>query len=121
MTFETPLATCWFDKQLLCIDIKNVERTGKNTRDHYWILKSMIRKKVCWLVDIQACVHYEIDSTITIQKEMPEICKALALIADTDCQREVAAGLEVLKEQGVPVRVFETEKEARRWLKDCLI
>lgn len=120
LTFETPLGSCWFDKDLLCIDIKDVERTGKNTREHYWILKSMIRKKVCWLMDISACVSFQLDSLATIQKEMPRICKALAMIADRDCEKKVACELAVVKEYGVPVGIFESENEARKWLQTFL-
>lgn len=115
-TFETPLAICWLDNGLLCVDTKNVERTEENTKEHYKIIKSRIKKKVCWLVDITICVNFQRASRLVIEEELPSACTAIALVAQRPCERLVAHFLLGAKKHGVPAEIFKTQKEARAWL-----
>jgi hypothetical protein len=116
ITFETELATCWFDKHLLCIRTKNAKRTKKNTEEHYWILKSMIRDKICWLLELNVCVDFSMDARYTLEKELPAICKSIAIVAAKPCEKFLASFYLVLKNKGISVEIFETEKEARAWI-----
>ncbi|MES2567181.1 MAG: hypothetical protein V4565_09965 [Bacteroidota bacterium] len=118
MTFETPLAKCWFDKDLLCLSTKDVRRTGENTKEHYWILRSMIKEKKCWLIDFNVCVDFDADSEQIINLELPKICKALALIAKSQCEKNITSFFLNVKKQNVPVKIFTTEVAARKWMKE---
>jgi hypothetical protein len=115
--FQTPLATCWLEPHTLCIVSNNVPRTFGNVKEHYRILKSIVRKKMCWLLDFQTCQSYDKEVRGIIDNELPGICSAISIIAMSSCEKMQASTFFKFQKLGIPVGVFETEKEARMWLK----
>jgi hypothetical protein len=115
---ETPLATCWIEEGVLCVNPKNVDRDGEGVRRHYEILHPHLNsKRLCWLIDLgSVCKNFDIDARRMIEKELPLLCTALAIIADTPCAKMVANYFHTIRHYEVPVEVFANEKSAREWL-----
>lgn len=119
ITFNTPLATCWLESQTLCISSNNIPRTKSNINEHYQILKGIVKKKVCWMLDFQTCQNFSKEINAVIDKELPSICTCIAIIAKTNCEKTGANYFQQFENIGIPVKICESEREARVWLK-CL-
>jgi hypothetical protein len=117
ITFNTPLATCWLEAQTLCISSNNTPRTKENIREHYQIVKGIVRKKVCWMIDFATCQDYNEEVSGIIDTELPGICTCIAIIAKTDCEKRSASYFQQFEKLGIPVKICESEREARVWLK----
>lgn len=117
ITFNTPLATCWLESKTLCISSNNIPRTKENIREHYQILKGIIKKKVCWMLDFHTCQSFNEEVSAVIDRELPKICTCIAIIAQTECSKESASYFQQFQEMGIPVKLCNSEREARVWLK----
>jgi len=117
ITFETPLAKCWLEAKTLCIVSNNVPRTTKNLEEHYKIVKGIVKKRVYWILDFKTCQDYGEDVKSLIGHELPDICECLAIIAETSCEKILAETFLKFKALGIPVRICESEQEARIWLR----
>jgi hypothetical protein len=117
--YESPIAHIWLDDDgILCIVTKNVARTGENVKAHYSKVNELINEKVCCLVDLQICKDFHLESREVILDEAPALYKAFALIAQKPCEQFISKFFMPLEKEGLPVRSFYTEEEARDWLKN---
>jgi hypothetical protein len=117
-SFETPLSTCWMEDELFCVVTKDVERTAKRVEQHYKILDGKKIGKAYWLVDLQLCKTISVEVLDTIHGELTRLCKGLALVAVKPCEKMVSAYFLRLQAIGLPCKMFTSEKEARKWLKE---
>ncbi|MDF2448679.1 MAG: hypothetical protein K0R26_1183 [Bacteroidota bacterium] len=117
ITFKTPIATCWLEANMLCISSNNVTRNKENIKEHYQIVKGIVHRKVCWLLDYATCQWFDKEVTAVIDKELPDICSCIAVIAKSKCEQLSATFFRQFEDLGIPVEVCESEREARVWLK----
>lgn len=115
--YESPLGSVWIDENLLCIVAKNVKRTGNNVREHYDILKDLIKERMNVLLDLQMCEEFNAESRKVIKREGPNFYKAVAILAERPCELFIAHFFMPLSEKNVPIKYFKSESEARKWLK----
>lgn len=118
ITFDTPLATCWLKGDILCVVAKDTERTGPTTKQHYSIVSAMVKnKKVFWLLDLSICMHFSHDTRSVISRELPKVCKGMAIIVSNPCGKMLAGTfLAACSSRDIPVKQFESETSAREWL-----
>ncbi|MDF2453020.1 MAG: hypothetical protein K0S26_2524 [Bacteroidota bacterium] len=117
ITFQTPLASCWLEGKTLCISSNNLPRTKENIREHYQVLKGIVRRKVCWMLHFETCQNFDEEVSAVIDEELPRICTCIAIIAKTDCEKLAASYFQQFEKVGIPVKLCESEREARVWLK----
>lgn len=117
---KTPLANCWLEGHVLCIVPNEIKRTVKNTKEHYVILNSVIKEKVIFLVDLYYLQAFDKEVNSVIIKELPKICRAMALLTDLPYKKLDSSLFDALEKKGVLIKLFDTGKEARAWAKKVL-
>lgn len=117
----TPLANCWLESRLMCVDNVNCDRTTVNVDLHYKILKGIVGAgKICWLKRFPACDRFNTAVRRLAATSLPGMCGALAIVTTKDSEPALVESYKELKRKGVPVEVFTQEREARNWLlKNC--
>ena len=114
----TPLANCWLERQMICVDNVNCDRTPGNVSVHYKILEGIAgRKKMCWLKSFPGRVEFDSAVRSLAATMLPQICEALAIVASPGAADTISHSYSGLRKLGVPVEVFQHEDAARRWLR----
>jgi len=122
-TFESELAVFWFDDDgILYAQSKEVkQRTLQMQIDSYEIIKKMSgNKKVCLLADTTSGSTQDREIRDYVAKEMSNVFKAMAVISGSHVGRFIAKLFISLKQPPIPIRMFEKESEAKKWLKQHL-
>lgn len=113
----TPLANCWFENKLLCVDNLNCERTLQKTKQHYKIVEQLARdEQHCILKAFPRCDKFPVASRVVSAFHLVEICRALAIVAPPESWEALRLSFKPTKRVGVPVELFSDEQQARSWL-----
>src|SRR5690349_13643760 len=113
----TPVANCWLEGELLCVDNLNCRRTLENTADHYEILSSMIgSRKLAVLKEFPYCETFSAAAQVLAVTKLAPHCAALAIVTLPASVHSLVQSFRFFVKAGVPVKVFVQESEARRWL-----
>lgn len=121
--YEKELATFWLDDNgILYAKAKNAERTLEIQQRTYDFIRQLSRsKKVCLLTDLSSGGStQDAETREYMAREMPFIFKAMALISTSAFGRLNTNTFMMAKGLPVPVRSFDSEDEARAWLKEFL-
>jgi hypothetical protein len=116
ITIDTPLAVCWLEGGIFCVRAKETYRSAEKVSVHYQIVSGILKVKMPWLVDLTICQHFDIATKAIIHAELPGVCSALAILTLTPCSRMVANYFKKVEATRIPLKQFESEPEARRWL-----
>ena len=113
----TPLANCWLEKKLMCVQNVNCDRTQFNVKTHYKILQGIVGlKKLCWLKSFPTCEAFDSGVRQLAAISLPAMCEALAILTTREANEALSLSYQQLQKKGVPVKVFYNEQEARHWL-----
>ena len=113
----TPLANCWLDSQLICVDNVNCDRSAGNVTIHYKILQGIVgKRKACWLKSYPTCEEFNAAVNRMAAVTLPEMCQAMAIVTTSEATMALTRSYRALNKTGVPVEVFENEEDARKWL-----
>ncbi len=120
---EFPTSTMWFDEHgILCsiskkVPQQTVEEAKKTMED---FIKLTGGKKVCLLSDSTDSTPSDKEMRDYIAEVIPEIAKAVAVISRSAVGKMVANLFFSIKKQPYPVKMFDSETEAKEWLKQYL-
>jgi hypothetical protein len=120
--YEGELATFWFDDNgILFANAKNTPRTLEKQIKNYEFLKQITGdKKVCLLSDTTNTSPQDKETRDYVAKEIPNIFKAMAVISTSVMGGFTSNVFIAIKQQPVPLKMFENESEAKEWLKQYL-
>jgi len=118
-----PTSTYWFDEDGILYTV--AKATGERTledakRSTAFFLELTGGKKVCMLSDSTDSPPVNKEMRDYAAEVIPQIAKAIAIISRSAVGRMAANLFFLLKKQPYPVRFFETEQEAKAWLKQYL-
>src|SRR4051812_47362518 len=109
----TPVANCWLEGDVLCVDNLNCRRTVHNAAVHYKIVESLIgSRKVPILKEFPYCELFSAEARELAVRRLAPHCRALAIITLPSGVEALAASFSHLSQAGVPVKVFVKEVEA---------
>jgi hypothetical protein len=114
--YETELARYWIDKDgIFYSDLKHTRRTIENTKSNLKFIKELAKgKKISIIVDITRSVALTKDVREILDKELMNIYTAIAFVARTPLANMNANVF--LRLPWPPVKIFPSEKAAKKWL-----
>jgi hypothetical protein len=120
--YEGELATFWLDENgILCAVSKDTVRTLEKQKENYAFIRQIIGdKKVCLLSDTTTSSPQDKETRDYSALELPKIFKAMAVISDSASGRFTANVYKEIKKEPVPIQIFNSEEEAKEWLKQFL-
>ncbi|MEX2231081.1 MAG: STAS/SEC14 domain-containing protein [Cyclobacteriaceae bacterium] len=116
-------STLWFDENgILCsISKKASPQTLELARQTLKDLRQYIgNDKVCMLIDATHTSETSREIRDFAAEELPKIAKAIALMSRSSLGKMLANLFFKLKAQPYPVKMFDDEQEAVRWLRQYL-
>lgn len=122
-TIDLTTSTLWFDENgILCsISKKTSPQTLELARQTLKDLRQHIgNDKVCMLIDATHTSETSREVRDFFAEELPKIAKAIALMSQSALGKMLANLFFILKAQPYPVKMFDDEQEAVRWLKQYL-
>lgn len=119
---EGELATFWLDENgILCAVAKATERTLQKQKDNYQIIREIAgNKKICLLSDATLAGPMDKETRDYASKELPDVIKAMAVISHSATGTFTSTVFMSLKQEPVPIKLFDNEAEARIWLDNYL-
>lgn len=121
--YELKTSTMWLDEDgIVCsiskkIPPQTLEESKKGVVDFKKIVGD---KKVCLLADVTHSTETTREVRDYAAIELPKLVKAVALISKSALGRMLANLFFSIKEQPYPVKMFENEQDAKKWLKQFL-
>lgn len=116
-------STTWFDEDgILCsISKKGPPHTLEDTKKRFDEFKKVIdNKKICMLVDVTNTNESTREIRNYAAEELPKIVKAIAMVSTSAVGKMLANLFFTLKTQPYPTKVFNNEKDAKKWLQKFL-
>jgi hypothetical protein len=114
-----PLAVIWIDNEGILHKVsKNTIRTPEAVRDLYASMRSMAKgKKMCALMEVSKEGISDLKTRTILKEEIPKTFSAVAIMSSTPLGKMIGTLISALASTHIPVKVFDTEQEAREWLK----
>jgi len=117
-TFESEIATYWFDDGILVSLSKNPRRTVENIKSNVEVVKRITNNKPAPLLIYLSNSPIPDKETRKLSTEMlPVIYKAMAMISKPGLAKFIMNILFALKPPPIPIKSFTDDKEAKEWLK----
>ena len=112
----------WFDKDgILCSNGKNVPHDLKAMRESVAILKKVLNGKiVCTLADNTNSQPVSKEVRDYLDTELHLIYKAIASVSSSMLGKTIVNLYLTLKPPPFPMKMFNSESQAREWLKQYL-
>jgi hypothetical protein len=121
--FDLPSSTYWYDENgILCSVSKKVPQQTlaeviKTIED---FKKSLKTEKICMLVEVTNTVETSREVRDYVAVEFPKFIKAIAMISKSPLGIMLANLFFTIKTQPYPTKMFNSEQEAKEWLKQYL-
>ncbi|HWY11572.1 MAG TPA: hypothetical protein VN026_09620 [Bacteroidia bacterium] len=114
---DTPLASFWFDENILYSIAKSIPRSMENIKESIQIIKQHLPgKKVCMIADTSNVKYYSIEMRDELARSFLKEFRAVALVPCTRMGKIM--GVLLLKRKKIfPVEVFHDLNEAKTWIK----
>jgi len=117
-TFESEIATYWFDDGILVSLSKNPRRTVENIKSNVEVVKRITNNKPAPLLIYLSNSPVPDKETRKLSTEMlPVIYKAMAMVSKPGLAKFIMNILFALKPPPIPTKSFTDDKEAKEWLK----
>ncbi len=120
---EWPTSTTWYDESGILYSVykKGGQRSLEETKATIESLKKMLSgKKVCILADVTHSSQSSREIRSYAEEELPKFIKAIAMVSDSALGKMLANLFLTIKSHPYPTKMFNTEEEAREWLKRYL-
>jgi hypothetical protein len=119
---ELLASTLWFDENgILCSIAKNVPQTLEEAKEAMTPLRDFIGPgKVCMLADNTRAAPVNKQMRDFAADVLPQFIKALAVLSQSPVGKMTANLFFALKKQPYPIKFFNSETEAKEWLKQYL-
>lgn len=117
-TFESEIATYWFDDGILVSLSKNPKRTVELIKSNVEVVKRITNNKPAPLLIYLSNSPVPDKETRKLSTEMlPVIYKAMAMVSKPGLAKFIMNILFALKPPPIPMKSFTDDKEAKEWLK----
>ena len=117
--YENFSSTFWFDKDGILYSISKRVRPQsleEAKRELQKFINLTSGKKVCMLADVTNSSESTKEVRDFVAIELPKLIRAIAMVSDSALGKMLANLFFSLKTQPYPVKMFNDEKEARKWL-----
>lgn len=117
---DMTITTAWFDEDgiLYAVSKKGVGRTMENARKTLEGFKKLLDgSRVCLLVDSTYSSQTPREIRDYVAEEFPHMFKAIAIISGSALGKMVANIFFTIKKPAYPIKIFNNENEAKKWLK----
>jgi hypothetical protein len=116
---ETPLTLYWFDEQgILHSYHKDTPVTLEKSEQTFEILRKLTKnRKVCIMLDVTHLHPQNKETKEQIERDFPQLITALAVISKSVLGKIVFNILVRMRKKNFPMKMFLTENDARKWLK----
>jgi hypothetical protein len=120
-TWEGEIAQYWFDDGILVSLSKSPRRTVENIKGNVALVKSITgNKPVPLLIYLSKSPIPDKATREYVNKALPEIYTAMAMISDSALAKFIMNFLFKLKPAPIPMKNFTNYDEAKEWLKQYL-
>ncbi|MBS4044514.1 MAG: STAS/SEC14 domain-containing protein [Chitinophagaceae bacterium] len=120
---EFPSSIIWFDEHGILYSISkkvNQQQIEETKQVIEFIKQHSKNEKICMLIDVTHAGETTREVREYAAAELPKITKAIAMISDSIMGKMVANLFFNLKFQPYPVKMFNDEKAAIKWLMEKL-
>src|SRR5829696_2206724 len=117
---RTDIAEFWFDDEgILCCNALPAERTMENLIESFRLVQKITEgKKVCLITDLTYTGMQNKKERDFAVSMLPHFYKAMALVSRSDFGRTMTNIFLSLYSLPIPLKIFKTEAEARKWVKE---
>jgi hypothetical protein len=118
--YECELSYFWFDENdFLFFRSKDVVQTLQKQKKTFEMLKNMGCHNKSMLLDLTGCslLMYDEKTKEYLAWTLPLLFNAVAVVAKTTLQKVAPTIFLNTMDLSIPMRIFDTEEEAREWLK----
>jgi hypothetical protein len=119
--YECAVSSYWFDGNgFLWARSKNVIHTRRKSKAAFELIRHLTdNQRVCLVLDLScnSLVMLDEKSKEFIASELPEMFRAVAVLAPTTLQKVAPTIFLNTVGQPVPIKIVDTEQEAVEWLK----
>lgn len=117
-TYESEIATYWFEDGILVSLSKNPKRTVELIKSNVEVVKRITNNKPAPLLIYLSNSPVPDKETRKLSTEMlPVIYKAMAMVSKPGLAKFIMNILFALKPPPIPMKSFTNDKEAKEWLK----
>jgi beta-glucosidase/6-phospho-beta-glucosidase/beta-galactosidase len=119
--YEGELATFWFNDGILYALSKKGNRTLEAQKKNYELIREISKgEKVCMLADASNSSPHDKETREYIEKEMPKLFKAMAVVSSSAVGETITKIFRNLKQDPIPIAIFPDETQAKEWLQQFL-
>jgi hypothetical protein len=120
--YESDIAQYWFDNNGILISVsKSPRRTVENITSNAKMIKEITNNKpVPLLVYLVKSPVPDKQTRELVNKELPKLYSAMAMVADSALAKLIMNVLFKLKPAPIPMRSFSDYQQAKEWLKHYL-
>lgn len=114
-----PLAVIWLDEEGILHKVsKSVPRKPETVKDLYSSIRDLTNgKKVCALMEVSREAISDKETLDVLKEEIPKTFSAIAIMSSTALGKMIGTFISVLSPMHIPAQVFESEGEAKEWLR----
>ena len=120
-TFETEIATYWFEDGILISLSKSPKRTVENIKANVEFVKRITNNKpVPLLIYLSNSPVPDKETRKYSTQQLPVIYSAMAMVSKPGLAKFIMNILFALNKPPIPMKSFTDDKEAKNWLKQYL-
>lgn len=120
-TFESEIATYWFEDGILFSLSKSPQRTVENITANIALIKSKTNNQpVPLLIYLTNSPVPDKATRNLVNKELPNVYKAMAMVSKPGLSTLIMAVLFKLKPSPIPIKSFTDAELAKQWLQQFL-
>ncbi len=120
-TFESEIATYWFEDGILVSLSKSPQRTVENITANIALIKSKTNNQpVPLLIYLTNSPVPDKATRNLVNKELPNVYKAMAMVSKPGLSTLIMAVLFKLKPSPIPIKSFTDAELAKQWLQQFL-
>lgn len=120
-TFESEIATYWFEEGILLSLSKSPKRTVENLSANVALVKQITgNKPVPLLIYLSNSPVPDKDARKYSTEQLPVIYSAMAMVSKPGLASFIMNLLFAMKKPPIPMKNFTDDQEAKRWLRQFL-
>jgi hypothetical protein len=116
---SAPLGDFWFDEEgFLYFKGNSAPRTIESIHQHFRVARYILSgRRVCLLADLEDTAPMGREERELMMAEIQNTYKAVAILPNSPLGKVHATAFVILKKSLFPAKMFESEAEARLWLR----
>ena len=120
--FEGEIATYWLDNDGILVSLsKSPRRTVANITENIALVRLITnKKKVPLLIYLSSSPIPDKETREFVARELPNVYSAMAMVSKGGLAKFIMNFLFKLKPPSIPMKNFNDDEEAKKWLKQYL-